>query len=105
LAAGEVANSVFLTSKEEGCSYNEAAEIVTEMVINKSKEMQLEIIELRKNCKIQELPTPQKAAIEHYISCCKHGVSGSHKFYSHSSRFRHSPSYHPHEYMCLDIGV
>jgi hypothetical protein len=44
LAAGEVANLVFLTSKEDGCSYNEAAEIVTQMVINKCKEMQLAII-------------------------------------------------------------
>jgi hypothetical protein len=54
LAAGEEANLVFLTSKEEACSYNEAAEIVTKMMINKCKEMELAATELREYCKIQE---------------------------------------------------
>jgi hypothetical protein len=90
LAAGEEANLVFLTSKEEACSYNEAAEIVTKMMINKCKEMELAATELREYCKIQELTPSQNAAIEHYISCCNHGVSGAHTFYSRSSRYKNT---------------
>ncbi len=40
-------NLVFLISKEEKCSYNKVAEIVTEMVVDKCKEMQLVAIELK----------------------------------------------------------
>jgi hypothetical protein len=47
LVAGEVANLVFLISKEEGCSYNKAAKIVTQMMVDKCKEMQLAAIELK----------------------------------------------------------
>ncbi|KAH8949274.1 hypothetical protein BDL97_10G024200 [Sphagnum fallax] len=88
LVAGEMANLVFLISKEEGCSYNNAAEIVTEMVVDKCNKMQLAAIELKEYCKIHELSTTHKAAIEQYISCCNHWVSGSHTFHSHSSRFQ-----------------
>jgi hypothetical protein len=88
LVAGEMANLVFLISKEEGCSYNKAAEIVTEMVVDKCNKMQLATIELKEYCKIHELSTTHKAAIEQYISCCNHWVSGSHTFHSQSSRFQ-----------------
>jgi hypothetical protein len=88
LVAGEVANLVFLISKEEGCSYNEAAKIVTKMMVDKCEEMQLATIELKEYCKIHKLTTSQKAAIEHYISCCNHWVSGSHMFHSQSCRFQ-----------------
>jgi hypothetical protein len=87
LVAGEMANLVFLISKEEACSYNKAGEIATEMVVDKCKEMQVAAIELKEYCKIHELTTTHKAAIEKYISCCNHWVSGSHTFHSHSSRF------------------
>jgi hypothetical protein len=86
LVAGEMANLVFLISKEEGCSYNKAAKIVTEMMVDKCKEMQLAAIELKEYCKIHELTTTQKTAIEHYISGCNHWVSASHMFHSQSSR-------------------
>ncbi|KAH9570331.1 hypothetical protein CY35_02G034500 [Sphagnum magellanicum] len=88
LVAGEVTNLVFLISKEEGCSYNKAAKIVTQMMVDACKEMQLAAIELKEYCKIHELTTMQKAAIEHYISCCNHWVSGSHMFHSQSRRFQ-----------------
>jgi hypothetical protein len=88
LVAGEVTNLVFLISKEEGCSYNKAAKIMTQMMVDKCKEIQLAAIELKEYCKIHELTTTQKAAIEHYISCCNHWVSGSHMFHSQSRRFQ-----------------
>jgi hypothetical protein len=88
LVAGEMANLVFLISKEKGCSYNKAAEIVTEMVVDKCKEMQLATTELEEYCKIHELTTTQKAAIEYYISCCNHWISATHTFHSQSSRFQ-----------------
>jgi hypothetical protein len=88
LVAREMANLVFLISKEERCSYNKAAKIVIEMMVDKCKEMQLAAIELKEYCKIHELPTTQKIAIEHYISCCNNWVSPSHMFHSQSSRFQ-----------------
>jgi len=88
LVAGEVTNLVFLISKEEGCSYNKAAKIMTQMMVDKCKEIQLAAIELKEYCKIHELTTTQKAAIEHYISCCNHWVSGSHTFHSQSRWFQ-----------------
>ncbi|KAH8934821.1 hypothetical protein BDL97_18G104500 [Sphagnum fallax] len=88
LVAGEVANLVFLISKEEGCSYNKAAEIVTQMLVDKCKEMQLAALELKEYCKIHEATTTQMVAIDHYISCCNHWVSGSHVFHSQSARFQ-----------------
>jgi hypothetical protein len=83
-----MSNLVFLISKEEGCSYNKAAEIVTEMVVDKCNEMQLAAIELEEYCKIHKLTTTHKVAIEQYISCCNHWVSGSHTFHSRSPRFQ-----------------
>ncbi len=85
---GEVANLVFLISKEEGCSYNKAAEIVNEMVVDKCKEMQVATIKLKEYCKIHELTIAHKVAIEHYISCCNNWVSSAHVYHSHSSRFK-----------------
>jgi hypothetical protein len=83
--AGEMANLVFLINKEKGCSYNKVAEIVTKMVVDKCKEMQLATTELKEYCKILELTTMQKAAIEHYISCCNCWISATHMFHSQSS--------------------
>jgi hypothetical protein len=80
LVAGEMANLMFLISKEEECSYNKAAKIVTQMMVDKCKEMQLAAIDLKEYCKIHELPTAQKVAIEHYIACCNQWVSPSHAF-------------------------
>ncbi len=86
--AGEVANLVFLISKEKGCSYNKAAEIVIQMLVYKCKEMQLAALELKEYCKIHEATTAQMVAIDHYTSCCNHWVSGSHVFHSQNARFR-----------------
>jgi hypothetical protein len=44
---GKVANLVFLISKEEGCSCNKAVEIVTQMLVDKCKEMQLATLEFK----------------------------------------------------------
>jgi hypothetical protein len=88
LVAGKMTNLVFLISKEKGCSYNKAAEIVTEVEVDKCKEMQLAATELKEYCKIHELTTTQKAAIEHYISCCNHWISATHMFHSQSFRFQ-----------------
>ncbi|CAM6038488.1 unnamed protein product [Sphagnum compactum] len=88
LAGEEMANLVFLVSKEEGCSYNKAAEIVTEMVMDKCKEMQLAAIELKEYGKTHDFTTMEEDAIEYYISCCNNWISGTHKFHSQSSRFQ-----------------
>jgi hypothetical protein len=87
LVAGEMANLVFLISKKEGCSYNKTAEIVIKMVVDKCNKMQLAAIELKEYCKIHEITT-NKVAIEKYISCCNHWVSGSHTFHSDTSWFQ-----------------
>jgi len=68
---GEVANLVFLISKEEGCSYNKATKIVTQILVDKCKEMQLVALELKEYCKIHEATTTQMVVVDHYISCCK----------------------------------
>jgi hypothetical protein len=86
--AGEVANLVFLISKEKGCSYNKAAEMVIQMLVDKCKEMQLAALDLKEYCKIHEATTAQMVAIDHYISCYIYWVSGSHVFHSHSARFQ-----------------
>jgi hypothetical protein len=88
LVAGEMANLVFLINKEKGCSYNKAAEIVAEMVVDKCEEMQVATRGLKEYCKIHELTTTQKAAVEHYISCCNHWISATQTFHSQSSRFQ-----------------
>jgi len=48
---GEMANLVFLIGKEKGCSYNEAAQIVAQMLMDKFKEMQVASMELKEYCK------------------------------------------------------
>ncbi len=88
LVAREMANLVFLISKEERCFYNKVAKIVTKMMVDKCKEMQLVTMELKEYCKIHELTTTQKATIEHYISSCNHWVSESHTFNSQSCQFQ-----------------
>ncbi len=51
MVVGKVANLVFLISKEEGCSCNKAVEIVTQMLVDKCKEMQLATLELKEYAK------------------------------------------------------
>jgi len=82
-----VANLVFLISKEEGCSYNKATKIMTQMCVDKCKEMQLATLEFKEYCKIHEATTTQMVAIDHYISRCNHWVSGSHVFHSQIAHF------------------
>jgi len=86
--AGELANLMFLINKEEGCSYNKAAEIVIQMLVDKCNEMQLAALELKEYCKIHEATTTQMVAIDHYISYCNYWVSGSHVFHSQSACFQ-----------------
>ncbi len=86
--AGEVANLVFLIGKENGCSYNEAAQIVAQMFMDKFKEMQFASMELKEYCKNHQATTLQMVAIDHYISCCNNFVSAAHLCYSQSARYQ-----------------
>jgi hypothetical protein len=86
--AGEVANLVFLIGKEKGCSYNKAAQIVAQMLMDKFKEIQIASVELKEYCKNHQATTSQMVAIDHYISCCNNFVSASHLCHSQSVRYQ-----------------
>ncbi|KAH9546825.1 hypothetical protein CY35_11G001100 [Sphagnum magellanicum] len=88
LVAGEVANLVFLIGKEKGCSYNKAAQIVAQMLMDKFKEVQIASMELKEYCKNHQATTLQMVAIDHYISCCNNFVSAAHLCYSQSARYQ-----------------
>jgi hypothetical protein len=88
LVEGEVANLVFLISKENGCSYNKAARIVVQMIMDKFKEMQLEFVELKEYCRNHQATTSQMVAIDRYISCCNNFVCSAHACYSQSPRYQ-----------------
>jgi hypothetical protein len=88
LVVGEVANLVFLIGKEKGCSYNKAAQIVAQMLVDKFKEMQFASVELKEYCKNHRATASQMVAIDHYISCCNDFVSAAHLCYSQSVRYQ-----------------
>jgi hypothetical protein len=86
--AGEVANLVFLIGKEKGCSYNEAAQIVAQMLMDKFKEIQFASVELKEYYRNHQATTLQMVAIDHYISCCNNFVSAAHVCYSQSACYQ-----------------
>jgi hypothetical protein len=75
-------------SKKEGISYNKAAELVNQMVLDKLEEVLRVIANLRASIQSNnEITTLQVAAIERYITGCTSFISSSHEFHSQSSRF------------------
>lgn len=87
LLAGEV-NLVHLISKREGCSYNRAAEIVNEMVVDRCHDLSLAAAELRQRADSEEdSPSMDSENTEKYILLCTNFVSASHEFHQRSARF------------------
>ncbi|KAH9542884.1 hypothetical protein CY35_13G031600 [Sphagnum magellanicum] len=87
--SGELYNLVIILAKEEGTSYNETAELVNQMIIDKLDEVQSAIIELRALSQNNNDITPsQIAAIEQYIIGCTSLISATHEYHSKSARFQ-----------------
>jgi hypothetical protein len=87
---GEVANLVFLISKENGCSYNKAAQIVAQMIMDKFKEIQFASLELKEYCKNHQATSSQMVSIDHYILGCNNFVCLAHACYSPKSSLPNS---------------
>jgi len=88
LMDGEVYNLVIIIGKEEGSSYNKAAEFVNQMVLDKLEEIHYAIADLRiQTQNTNEITTSQMVAIEQYITGCTNFISSTHEFHSQSSRF------------------
>lgn len=86
---GEMNNLVIIIGKEEGNSYNKAAEFVNQMVLDKLEEIHYAIADLRIQTQSNnEITASQTVAIEQYITGCTSFISSSHEFHSQSSRFR-----------------
>jgi hypothetical protein len=80
---------VIIIGKEMGNSYNKAAELVNQMVLNKLEEVHCAITDLRVlSQNNNEVTTSQKIAIEQYILGCTSFISSSHEFHTQSPRFR-----------------
>jgi len=89
LANGETHNLVIMLSKEKQISYNEAAELVNQMVLDKVEEVHSAITDLRVLTQSnKEITVAQRAAIEQYIVCCTSFISSTHEFHTQSSRFQ-----------------
>ncbi len=87
--SGELYNLVIILAKEEGTSFNETAELVNQMLIDKLDEIQSAIIELRALSQNNNDITPsQIAAIEQYIIGCTSLISATHEYHSKSARFQ-----------------
>lgn len=77
-----------LMGKKEGISYNKAAELVNQMVLDKIEEVQQVIANLRALTQSNnEITTLQAATIERYIIGCTSFISSSHEYHIRSSRF------------------
>jgi hypothetical protein len=88
LVNGGLYNLVIIMGKKEGISYNKAAELVNQMVLDKLEEVLRVIANLRASIQSKnEITTLQVAAIERYITGCTSFISSSHEFHSQSSRF------------------
>jgi hypothetical protein len=88
LVNGELYNLVIIMGKKEGISYNKAAELVNQMVVDKLEEVLRVIANLRGLTQSNnEITTLQVDAIERYITGCTSFISSSHEFHSQSSRF------------------
>jgi hypothetical protein len=82
-------NLVMILAKEKGTSYNEAAELVNQMLIDKLDEVQSAIIELRALPENNNDITPsQIAAIEQYIIGCTGFITSTHEYHAESRRFQ-----------------
>jgi hypothetical protein len=88
LVNGEMSNLVMIIGKKEGISYNKAAELVNQMMLDKLEEVQQGIANLRALTQSNnEITTLQAAAIERYIIGCTSFISSIHEFHSQSSHF------------------
>jgi hypothetical protein len=88
LANEEKYNLVIIIGKEMGNSYNKAAELVNQMVLNELEAIHHAITDLRVlSQNNNEITTSQKIAIEQYILGCTSFISSSHEFHIQSSRF------------------
>ncbi|CAM6029760.1 unnamed protein product [Sphagnum balticum] len=88
LVNGETHNLVIMLSKEKKISYNKAAELVNQMILDKIEEVHSAITDLRVLTQSnKEITVAQGAAIERYIMCCTSFISSSHEFHTQSSRF------------------
>lgn len=86
---GEMYNLVMILAREKGTSYNETAEIVNQMLIDKLDEVQSAIIELRALPENNNDITPsQIAAIEQYIIGCTGFITSTHEYHAESRRFQ-----------------
>ncbi len=82
-------NLVIILGKEEGTSYNKAAELVNQMLIDKLDEVQSAIIELRAlSQNNNDIILSQIVAIEQYIIGCTSLISATHEYHSKSARFQ-----------------
>ncbi len=71
-----------------GNSYNKAAKIVNQMVLNKLEEVHCAITNLRVLSQSNnEVTISQKIAIEQYILGCTSFMSSTHEFHTQSPRF------------------
>jgi hypothetical protein len=85
---GDMSNLVMIMSKKEGISYNKAAELVNQMVLDKLEEVHQVIANLRALTQSNnEITTLQATAIEQYIIGCTSFISSSHEFHTQSSRY------------------
>lgn len=88
LMNGEMYNLVIIIGKEKGSSYNKAAEIVNQMVLDKLEEIHHAIADLRILTQSNnEITASQRVATEQYIIGCTNFISSTHEFHSQSSRF------------------
>jgi hypothetical protein len=86
---GETHNLVVILSKQKKISYNKAAELVNEMILDKMEEVHSAITDLRVLTQSnKEITGAQCAAIERYIMCCTSFISSTHEFHTQSSRFQ-----------------
>jgi len=88
LVNGEMFNLVMIMGKKEGISYNKAAELVNQMVLDKLEEVHQAITNLRALTQSNnEITTLQATAIERYIIGCTSFIGSSHEYHIRSSRF------------------
>jgi hypothetical protein len=81
-------NLVIIIGTKMGNSYNEAAKLVNQMVLDKLEEVHHAITDLRVLSQSNnEITTSQKIAIEQYILGCTSFISATHEFHTQSPRF------------------
>ncbi len=79
---------VIIIGTKMGNSYNKAAKLVNQMVLDKLEEVHRAITDLRVLSQSNnEITTSQKIAIEQYILGCTSFISSFHEFHTQSPRF------------------